>query len=218
LFQNGASVGCIGAIGERRGNKGFRKGQAVGDIDVVERAPGIVGIGRGPQRVAAARRVAVIGDARLHRAIPPGEAVGGAVAGLAAAVLGQGSARVGDRAQGISGAAAVGIGGGRDPAFGNAASTTRDRPTMPHSPWQNGHVERLIGSIPRECLDHFVIVNAGHLRRVLQAYARYYNEDRTHLGLDKDAPARRCVEERGRIVSEPRVGGLHRRYRRIARK
>jgi hypothetical protein len=57
----------------------------------------------------------------------------------------------------------------------------RDRPTMPHSPWQNGHVERLIGSIRRECLDHMVVINAAHLRRVLQAYARYYNESRTHL-------------------------------------
>ena len=94
----------------------------------------------------------------------------------------------------------------------------RDRPTMPRSPWQNGHVERLIGSIRRECLDHIVIVNAAHLRRVLQAYARYYNEDRTHLALDKDAPAARPVEGQGRITSEPRVGGLHRRYRRIQRK
>ncbi len=93
----------------------------------------------------------------------------------------------------------------------------RDRPTMPHSPWQNGHIERLIGSIRRECLDHVIILNAAHLRRVLGNYARYYNGDRTHLALDKDAPKSRPLERRGLIVSEPRVGGLHRRYRRKER-
>jgi transposase InsO family protein len=56
----------------------------------------------------------------------------------------------------------------------------RDRPTMPCSPWQNGHVERLIGSIRRECLDHLIVLNAAHLRRVLEAYAEHYNKDRTH--------------------------------------
>ena len=69
----------------------------------------------------------------------------------------------------------------------------RDRPTQPHSPWQNGHVERLIGSIRRECLDHIVIWNAAHLRRVLHACADYYNNDRTHLALAKDAPNMRPV-------------------------
>jgi transposase InsO family protein len=88
----------------------------------------------------------------------------------------------------------------------------RDRPTMPHSPWQNGHIERLIGSIRRECLDHIVILNAGHLRRVLRSYAQYYNQDRTHLALDKDAPARRPAERCGNIKSTPRLGGLHHRY------
>jgi len=93
----------------------------------------------------------------------------------------------------------------------------RDRPTSPHAPWQNGHAERLIGSIRRECLDHLVILNAGHLRRVLRRYALYYNADRTHLALDKDSPLIRAIETQGRITSEPAVGGLHRRYRRVLR-
>lgn len=90
----------------------------------------------------------------------------------------------------------------------------RDRPTMPYSPWQNGWVERLIGSIRRECLDHLIIINAAHLRRVLKDNADYYNRDRTHLALQKDAPCSRAVEHEGTIVSEPVLGGLHRRYRR----
>jgi transposase InsO family protein len=88
----------------------------------------------------------------------------------------------------------------------------RDRPTQPHSPWQNGHVERLIGSIRRECLDHHIILNAGHLRRVLGAYVKYYNADRTHLALAKDSPDSRLVEANGEITSHPILGGLHRRY------
>jgi hypothetical protein len=88
-------------------------------------------------------------------------------------------------------------------------------PTEPHSPWQNGHAERLIGSIRRECLDHVIVLNAAHLRRVLQAYADYYNGDRTHLALDKDAPHSRPVEHIGPIVSRPVLGGLHRRYARF---
>ena len=70
----------------------------------------------------------------------------------------------------------------------------------------------------RECLDHIIILNAAHLRRVLKAYADYYNSDRTHLALAKDAPNSRPVERIGRIVSRPILGGLHRRYRRILRK
>jgi putative transposase len=88
----------------------------------------------------------------------------------------------------------------------------RDRPTRPHSRWQNGHVERLIGSIRRECLDHCVIWNAAHLRRVLNDYAEYYNIHRTHLALGKDAPSVRAIEHAGRIASRPLVGGMHRRY------
>lgn len=91
----------------------------------------------------------------------------------------------------------------------------RDRPIRPHSPWMNGHVERLIGSTRRECLDHVIVINAAHLRRLLKAYAAYYNDHRTHLGLAKDAPGFRPVETTGKIVSEPVLGGLHHRYRRV---
>jgi transposase InsO family protein len=90
-----------------------------------------------------------------------------------------------------------------------------DRPTQPYSPWQNGHVERLIGSIRRECLDHVIVLNADHLRRIMAAYAAYYNQDRTHLALEKDAPSPRPVEANGAIVSTPVLGGLHRRYSRV---
>lgn len=92
------------------------------------------------------------------------------------------------------------------------AMGVRDSPTQPRSPWQNGHVERLIGSIRRECLDHQVLIDAAHLRRLLYAYADYYNHDRTHLALAKDAPLTRAAEAKGRIVSRPVLGGLHRRY------
>jgi transposase InsO family protein len=88
----------------------------------------------------------------------------------------------------------------------------RDAPTRPHSPWQNGHVERLIGSIRRECLDHIVIFNARHLYRVLSAYVEYYNRDRTHLSLGKDSPLGRTVEKNGKIRSCKILGGLHQRY------
>ena len=91
----------------------------------------------------------------------------------------------------------------------------RDKPIRPHSPWQNGYVERLIGSIRRECLDHQFIWSAAHLRRVLRAYADYYNNDRTHLGLGKDSPNSRAVEAEGEIVSRPVLGGLHHRYSRV---
>ena len=64
----------------------------------------------------------------------------------------------------------------------------RDRPTSFRSPWQNGYVERLIGSIRRECTDHLIVFNAAHLRRILTKYAAYYNEVRTHVSLGKDAP------------------------------
>jgi transposase InsO family protein len=90
-----------------------------------------------------------------------------------------------------------------------------DCPTAPHSPWQNGYAERVIGSIRRECLDHVIILNAAHLRRVLRAYADYYNNDRTHLSLDKDSPNSRPVERDGAINSRPVLGGLHHRYGRI---
>jgi transposase InsO family protein len=66
----------------------------------------------------------------------------------------------------------------------------RDRPIAPRSPWQNGFTERLIGSIRRECVDHVIALSEAHLRSVLQAYARYYNDVRTHRSLDKARPCR----------------------------
>src|SRR6266436_3161810 len=86
----------------------------------------------------------------------------------------------------------------------------RDRPTAP--PWQNGYVERLIGSIRRECLDHFVVFGEAHLRRIVTPYVSYYNELRTHLSLNKDAPIHRPIHRIGRIISVAILGGLHHQY------
>ena len=91
----------------------------------------------------------------------------------------------------------------------------RDRPTAPRSPWQNGYVEQLIGSIRSECLDHIVVSGEAHLRRILKAHVSYYNALRTHLSLAKDAPAPRAVQALGRIVATPILGGLHHQYHRI---
>jgi transposase InsO family protein len=91
----------------------------------------------------------------------------------------------------------------------------RDRPVAPRSPWQNGHAERLIGSIRRECLDQIVVFGEGHLRRVVRRYAEYYNTVRTHLSLNKDAPTRRSIQRVGRVVSLPFLNGLHHQYVRI---
>ena len=91
----------------------------------------------------------------------------------------------------------------------------RDHPTSPHSPWQNGYAERLIGSIRRECLDHVVVFGELHLRHVLSSYITYYNTVRTHLSLEKDAPVRRAVHVVGRIQARSVLGGLHHQYARI---
>jgi transposase InsO family protein len=91
----------------------------------------------------------------------------------------------------------------------------RDRPTAPRSPWQNGHTERLIGSIRRECLDHVVVFGERHLRHVLLSYMQYYNGVRTHLSLNKDAPVSRAVQAIGRILPMPILGGLHHQYVRV---
>jgi putative transposase len=90
--------------------------------------------------------------------------------------------------------------------------------TAPRSPWQNPYVGRVIGSIRRECLDHVVIFNESHLRRVLSSYVDYYQSTRTHLSLDKDCPDPRLIQSRriGRVVAIPQVGGLHHRYERLA--
>jgi putative transposase len=83
---------------------------------------------------------------------------------------------------------------------------------------ENPYVERLIGTLRRECLDHVVVLNETHLRRLLTQYLIYYHRARTHLSLDKDAPEPRLVErlEQSRVVETPLVGGLHHRYTRQA--
>src|SRR5271157_1827890 len=91
----------------------------------------------------------------------------------------------------------------------------RDKPIACGSPWQNCFAERLIGSIRRECLDHFVILGEAHLRRIPGAYAAYYNVSRTHRSLDKDAPFSRPVQRAGSIHSHAILGGLHHHYVRV---
>ncbi len=91
----------------------------------------------------------------------------------------------------------------------------RDRPIAPRSPWQNGYVERAIGSIRRECLDHLIVRSEAHLRRVLNRYVAYYNVTRTHLGLHKDTPHHRPIERCGHIVARDVLGGLHHQYCRV---
>jgi len=95
------------------------------------------------------------------------------------------------------------------------AMCIRDRPTTPRSPWQNGHVERLIGSIRMECLDHVIIFGEAHLRCVLGAYAGYCSSARTHLSLNKDTPLSREIRRSGRIQFVPHLRGLHRCLDRI---
>jgi len=96
-----------------------------------------------------------------------------------------------------------------------SAMGIRDKPIAAASPWQNGFAERLIGSIRRECVDHFVVWGETHLRRILRTYARYYNDIRTHWSLDKDAPAFRRIQRTGIINSHSVLGGLHHHYVRI---
>ena len=99
----------------------------------------------------------------------------------------------------------------------------RDRPVSACSPWQDGYVERLIGSIRRDCLDHVVVFGKWHLRHLLHSYQRYYNEVRTHLSLHKDAPVPREVRAVGHVLSQwiglPHLGhilgGLHHQYVRV---
>jgi transposase InsO family protein len=91
----------------------------------------------------------------------------------------------------------------------------RDKPIAPASPWQNGFAERLIGSIRRECMDHLVVLGEAHLRRILRAYARYYNYIRTHRSLNKDAPLYRAVQRTGIVGSRAILSGLHQHYFRV---
>jgi transposase InsO family protein len=91
----------------------------------------------------------------------------------------------------------------------------RDRPISPRSPWQNAYVERLIGTVRRECLDRLLIFGEAHLRQILSSYAAYYNQVRTHLALGKDAPLGRAIQGSGVIVAIPILSGLHHHYVRI---
>jgi transposase InsO family protein len=104
--------------------------------------------------------------------------------------------------------------------FREAARLLRIREvlTAPKSPWQNPYVERMIGSIRRECLDHVITFNETGLHRVLKSYFEYYKCTRTHLSLEKDAPIPRTVQppEFGTVIELPEVGGLHHRYERRA--
>ena len=86
------------------------------------------------------------------------------------------------------------------------------------SPWQSPFVERLIGSIRRECLDHVIAFNKAHLRRILKSYFGYYHESRAHLSPVRNTPVPRRVERpaEGKVVAVPQVGGLHHRYTRAA--
>ncbi len=112
----------------------------------------------------------------------------------------------------------------RDGIYGNyfrervAGMGVKEVLTAPRSPWQNPFAERLIGSVRRECLDHVIVLNRKHLRRILKSYFDYYHRSRTHLALEKDAPVEREVQgpELGEVVEIPEVGGLHHRYERRA--
>ena len=90
--------------------------------------------------------------------------------------------------------------------------------SAPRSPWQRAYIERVIGSIRRECLDHVIVFNEESLRSHMKSYVQYYHETRTHLSLEKDTPASRSVQppELGQVVALPQVGGLHHRYERRA--
>jgi len=94
-------------------------------------------------------------------------------------------------------------------------SAIRDKPIAPVSPWQNGFLERLIGSIRRECLDHLVVLGEAQLGRILRSYADYYNEIRTHRSLRKDALCFRPVHRVGNLASNAILGGLHHHYVRV---
>jgi transposase InsO family protein len=95
------------------------------------------------------------------------------------------------------------------------AMRIRDKPIAPASSWQNGFAERLIGSIRRECVDHLIVLGEAHLRRTLRAYARYYNDIRTHWSLAKDVPVSRPIQRTGSIRSHAILGGLHHHYVRV---
>ncbi len=91
----------------------------------------------------------------------------------------------------------------------------RDRPTAPRSPWQNAYIERLIGSVRRDCLDHLIIVDERYLRALLRDCAEYYNRLRTHLSLNKDARLGRRVQHHKVLCQLPHFGGPHHSFVRM---
>jgi putative transposase len=112
----------------------------------------------------------------------------------------------------------------RDAIFGNAFRRQvrdmgiREVLSAPRSPWQRAYVERMIGSIRRECLDHVIAFHETSLRRILSSYFDYYHRSRTHLSLSKDSPEPRPIQPpgMGSVVAVSQVGGLHHRYERRA--
>ena len=111
----------------------------------------------------------------------------------------------------------------RDHAFDSVLGTAKamaieDVLTAPRAPWQNAFVERFIGSARRECVDHVIVFNEAGLKRLMTLYCSYYEQSRTHLSLNKDAPIPRriAVPTEGHIVAIPQVGGLHHRHERRA--
>ena len=111
----------------------------------------------------------------------------------------------------------------RDHAFDGWTETAKtmgidELLTAPRSPWQNAYAERFIGSARRECLDHVIVFSAPGLQRLMKLYCAYYEQSRTHLSLNKDAPIPRPIAAPGdgRVVAIPQVGGLHHRYERQA--
>jgi transposase InsO family protein len=112
----------------------------------------------------------------------------------------------------------------RDGAYGNVfrrcakSMGIEEVLIAPQSPWQNPFAERVIGTIRRDCLDHFIVINESHLKRILAGYLDYYHRVRCHRSLDRNSPAPRSIEppEKGRLIAIPQVGGLHHRYARAA--
>ena len=103
-------------------------------------------------------------------------------------------------------------------AVASATSASKRQSPVRGRRAQNPYVERLIGSVRRDCLDHVIVVNEQHLRWLMKRYLEYYHRSRCHLSLDGDAPIPRAIQrpDLGRVIELPEVGGLHHRYVREA--